>query len=338
MKRFDYKYFDLKEILSSSKTFEFGSIKYRLIKTFDLSASRVFKVIPLNGKSEALFIKILENRSTSEFYKHQKIIKNEYMILRDMFNVCNENNNYSVLTPVECIQDKLALITKEEIGRRLDHFLLSFNLFTKKNFDLLSTVMFNTGRWLDKFYHHFTKNVEIIHYYQHYLDIFYRNFAVMEKHLSYDIMNQLKPNILKYVEKIHPIFSNANILVSLCHGDFSPGNTIFNNNGKIFVFDFSDSHQGVIYNDLSKYFQWIDEIKLRRFWHNRLGINSLKDSLIKGFCVNNEFSSELFSIFRFFVIIGKIANLSASLKRQKIWSLYRTRYLRYLIKELEALY
>lgn len=330
----DKSYFELQAVVKSSKFFEYGRRPYRLIKKSNYAASKIFKIKLIDENEDIVFLKLLTNTSKEEMAKHQILVEKEYGILKSMREKCGREGQYSVIEPLECIKTKLALITRASKGDRLDYMLLYSLILDNNYYNKTISSIKNVGMWLRSFYEE-TSQVS--------------DKNTIERCISDEIEKQIKmlsdlrnrkswENLCHYCmdfvgDRLRSI-DNSELRVSMCHGDFVPGNVLVNEDGGITVLDFSDSGWGIIYSDLAWFWQWLDDLKVRRPWHKRYQVERMKEALLEGFCQGDEHLLDIFLVFKVGALIEKAWNLTVNESRNVVAKLQRRRVLKYYRKEL----
>ncbi len=311
-------YFELGSVVESSQLFEYGKIPYRVLGRWCYPASQIYKIRILGNDLGVVFVKIL-NRNEDEICKHRILIENEYHALKLMYP-CN-TEEYGVVEPLECVKERVALVTKWVEGERLDHTLLKLKPFGKKDLREIENGLVSVGRWLRCFYET-TKSEESK------WDVGRKVLDQIEgctKILMHDgdkrEWEELSKTLLDTVSDLVSSTNGLPLMESLCHGDFIPGNILLSKAGKITVMDFTDSRRGMIYEDLARFCQWVDELKLRRPLQKESQIGRMKGSLVRGFC-GEEIPFGVLRIFSIKVNVETIAKL-ISMKSETFLEAFR---------------
>ncbi len=298
-------YFELSSVVESSKLFGYGKVPYRVLGRWCYPASHIYKIRILGNDMGIVFVKLL-NRNEDEICKHQILIENEYNALK-LMHACN-TEEYGVVEPLECVQERVALVTKWVEGERLDHTLLKLKPFGKKDLSEIENGLVSVGRWLRCFYET-TKSVEAKYDVgRKVLDQIEDCTKVLIHYGKNGEWDELSKTLLGYVSDLVRSTDGLTLKESLCHGDFIPGNILLSKAGTITVIDFTDSRRGMIYEDLARFCQWVDELKIRRPFQNKSQIERMKGSLVRGFC-GEEIPPGALRIFLIKVNVETIAKL-----------------------------
>jgi len=300
-------YFDIASVVESSALFEHGKAPFRVLKRWYYPASQIYKVRISGSQADIVFIKLLRNRNEDEIRKHQMLIENEYKALKLLREKCN-TQEYGVAQPLECIKERLALITKEEEGERLDFRLLRFRPFSRDDRSQIERGMLYIGRWL-RCFHEATKSEGKT------WDVGTVVPGEIETHiktlLNYDgkrEWGEFPGALMGHVYDLIHSINGLEFKESLCHGDFIPANILQSRTGRIAVVDFSDSRRGIIYEDLARFWQWLDDLKIRRPWQKKRDIERMKTHFIRGFFAG-EIPSKVLRIYLIKVNVERLAKL-----------------------------
>ena len=280
LKSGDDDYFELGSVVESSELFGYGKIPYRVLGRWSYPASRIYKIRISGDDLSVVFVKLL-NRNEDEIRKHQNLIQNEYRALKLM----HERNTeaHGVVEPLEYVKERLALITKSMEGVRLDHTLLRLRPFGKKDLRGLENALVSVGKWL-RCFHETTKSEETkCDVGRKVLDEIESGLKTLRHYGEKGEWEELSKTLPDYVGDLVRSDNGLTLKESLCHGDFIPGNILLSKAGKITVIDFTDSRRGMIYEDLARFWQWIDELRIRRPIQKEGNIERMESSLLRGF-------------------------------------------------------
>jgi len=330
----DKSYFKLHAVVKSSKFFEYGRRPYQLIKKWNYPASKIFKIKLIDKNDDIVFIKLLTNTSKEEMVKHQILVQKEYRILKSIREKCGRQGQYSVIEPLECIKTKHALITKGSKGNRLDYILLYSLILDTNYYNKTINSIKNVGMWLRSFYEE-TSQVSNKNSIENCIfDEIEEQLKILSNLRNKRSWENLCYYCMDFVGDRFRSIDNSKLRVSMCHGDFVPGNVLVKEDGEITVLDFSDSGWGIIYTDLAWFWQWLDVLKVRRPWHKRYQIEQMKEALLEGFCQGDEDLLDIFWVFRVGALIKKAWNLTVNESCNIVSKLQRRRVLKYYRNEL----
>jgi hypothetical protein len=327
---------DLGSVIRSAEFFEYGKTPYRVLGQWENPASRVYKIRVLNENGDVVFIKLLSKISKEEVQKHEQLIEKEYNILEFMQHACENTHGYTVVEPLECLVDKVAIITREAKGRRLDHLLLRLRPLTTYQNDKILRALSHVGMWLRCFYEKTKTEDGDNDTIEKIINQIKMNFEIILKDNKTDEWLTIYQGLLDYMDNAAGCISKSKISQSLCHGDFIPGNIFVKRNGGITLLDFSDSENGEIYRDLARFWQWIDELKLRRPWYKQSEIECMKTSLSQGFDNWDADSSRLFEMFLMNVNVEKLSNLIRKRSSNFVAGLHKRRRIEHYKKILST--
>jgi hypothetical protein len=325
---------DLGSVIRSAKLLGYGGIPYRVLRRWENPASRVYKIKVLNQNGDVAFIKLLSRESKEEIRKHEQLIQKEYDILQLMHRACQDRHEYSVAEPLECLVGRLALITREAEGRRLDHLLLRLRPLSRYQNSKILQALSHVGMWLRYFYEKTRMEGEGDDTLEKIINQIKVNFEIILKDNRTVEWLKIYHGLLDYIDNAAGRIKKSMILQSLCHGDFIPGNILVNKNGEITVLDFSDSEIGTVYRDLATFWLWLDELKLRRPWYKESEIERMKASLFKGFDNWDTHSCALFEMFLMNANVEKLSNLIQTRCSHVVGSLHKKRRIEYYKKKL----
>lgn len=304
-------YFGLDSVLESSNLFKYGKSPYQILNEWSLPASKIYRIRMLNDHLFTVFVKLLKKRTDDEICKHQGLIQNEYNVLRLMHEK-RDTEEYGVAEPLECIEAKLALITKEAEGERLDRRLLSVMPFSNDDCDEIERGMLSIGKWL-RFLYESTKSEErrcdvgrVV------LEEIEMNLNNLMNHRKKREWGELPGALMNHVRELVNSINGLEFRESLCHGDFIPANILQSKTDKITVVDFTDSRRGIIYEDLARFWQWLDDLYIRRPWQKSSDIERMKTFLIRGFSGEQV----LLNVLSIFLIKEKVERISKLVRRE----------------------
>jgi hypothetical protein len=293
----DTGYFPLSSVVAASEFFEHGRRPYQLIKMWKYAASRTYRIRLLDRDDEIVFVKLLANESGDQIARHQKLIAKEYRILADLWEEPWCRDSHSVIEPLECVRAKHALITRESSGERLDHVLLNSIVLNSRYYDRILRSMHNSGTWLKAFHEATDQHVErstLDRYISDEVQGIMDNLATLRPLGGWE---GLCKSCASYVTDAFERVDRTRLRVSLCHGDFGPGNILVKEHGEIVVLDFSDSHPGIILKDLALFSQALSNLKVRRPWHGSRRIGQMQESLLEGFLQRDDDLRYAFEVF-----------------------------------------
>ncbi len=301
------EYFDLDSVVGCSNYFDRGKVHFHILKQWYNPASHTYQVRISGNEPGIVFIKLLSKRNEDEISKHEILIENEYDLIKLMHEKCN-SNEYAVVEPLECIKAKLALITKGVDGKRFDQALLNYQPFSSVNRSALLKGLTASGKWLRCLFESTKtsgKNYDIKHRIHAEIEM---GLEVIQHYRKDKEWLSWRRTLVNQVGKLVKIINGSTLQQSLCHGDFIPGNMILSKTGKIVVLDLTDSSKGIIYDDLAKFWQWLDELGKRRPWYETNSIEKMKIHFLKGF-FQGEIPWPLVNIFLIKKGIGRICNM-----------------------------
>lgn len=335
----DTGFFPLESVVATSEFFEHGARPYRLLRTWKYAASRAYRIRLLDRHNEVVFVKLLANESENQIARHRELIAKEYRILEDLRAQPWCGESHTVIEPLECVRAKLALITRESTGDRLDRLLLNSFTLTGRFYDRILSSMRNSGSWLRSLHDATGQEVgtKLDHYISDEVQATMNNLATLRLLQGWE---DLYMSCTNYIAGAFERVDRARLRLSLCHGDFGPGNVLVKPHGEIVVLDFSDSRPGIILKDLASFWRALTDFALRRPWHETQRVDQLKETLLEGFFRPGDYLQEVFSVFRVIYLIERAA-ISAVLLSRMGWNIpgrwQRRRVLTSCRRQLEAL-
>ncbi len=274
-------YFGLDSVVESSKLFGHGKVPYRVLKHSPCEGSYVYKVRMMGSDPDIVFVKLLD-RNENELSKHQLLIEHEYNILKFLREKCN-SDEYGVIEPLECIKSKLALITRAEEGERFDKFLLGIQSFRSFDRSRILGSRLAAGLWLRRLFESTTLSEDDSDFASGLLNEIELGLKIIRSHKNNAEWTSWARTLTRQVSCLVNSIDRSTLKKSLCHGDFIPGNMILGTSGKIVMLDLTDSTTGLIYNDLAKFWQWLDDLGRRRPWYRENEVEQMRAHLLKGF-------------------------------------------------------
>jgi serine/threonine protein kinase len=311
----DTGFFPLDSVVETSEFFEYGRRPYQVIKMWQYAASRVYRIRLLDQTEEVVFVKLLANECEEQTARHQELIAKEYRILKDLREQPWCRDEHTVIEPLECVRAKHALITREAGGERLDHVLLNSIFLNSRYYDRVLRAMHNSGAWLKAFHEATNQHSEgsaIDRYISDEVQEIMDNLATLRPLRGWE---ELCESCAEYVTNAFERVDRAELRISLCHGDFGPGNILVKRHGEIVVLDFSDSRPGVILKDLACFSQALTNVQVRRPWHRGQRVAKMKESLLESFFQRDDDLRDVFAVFWVGSLIERASFCSSLLGR-----------------------
>ncbi len=296
-------YFSLDSVVESSDFFGRGKVPYRVLRHWVHPASHIYKVRISHPAPDIVYLKLLSG-NREEIEKHGKLIAHEYQVLKWMRDE-SKSKEYGVIQPLECIPSKLALITKGEEAERLDRILLRVRPFGSIAGPPILRGISAAGGWLRNLYER-TKDPEKSYDIQK--GVFREILHGLEKIQKYQQGREWEAwgkALVGHVRQLANSLEGTALADSLCHGDFIPGNLLLGKGGKIVVLDLTDSRRGLIYEDLATFWQWLDDLAIRRPWVQEQDLEKMKMHFLQGF-FSGEVPWALVGLFCIRSAVGKI--------------------------------
>lgn len=250
-----------------------------------------------------MVLKLMSGSNARERSRHRKLIKEEFQTLkimhdRDPVSTC------SVIRPIMLFEEHLAHISQYVNAGRLDEILLekTSRSFTADCFRRLEHAFYNAGKWLSAFSEEFTTSVCT----KKFLD------NELSRMLTTDLNSLSNRYISRHVRglmiRIRNGLQDDELKLSKCHGDFIPSNLLMGND-KIYVTDFSDQHEGLIYEDIARLYQWLEDYRARRPWVDKGQISGLQAAFLEGVFEERHCEVQALFFYRALYLLKAIASL-----------------------------
>lgn len=308
------KYVDLEKIIDKLLTSQFFIEKdifsIEIKSDHQRIASRLLevKLFINNSTSVTVFVKMLNgNKQSKSFLKNQKLIQKEYDLLNRIYAETLDLSNISVVKPLAVFPEDLTLVTLSAGD------LTALDVFKKsmcrwggaRELSRSVTIAENCGQFLMRL-----QSMTLG-----------RNEVISKENISkrlLDSIDRILPENNTLYKKIHASIQlfmknklsgsdtelgdlNTNIVISRCHGDYTPQNVIVQGE-KIFVLDFCDSNIQSIYFDIARFYQVLDYYNFDPRFSSKK-INKIKTAFLKEFGPLNE---NILTIFRLEILIQGI--------------------------------
>jgi hypothetical protein len=288
--------------------------------------SHLLRVAVLNGESEQpashVFVKVFKDKPVEGRTDGMRArVERDYATTREIHEAMARWPDLTVVRPVACYPEHLAIITEEARGPSLLQYIVENAAWfpRQEQVERLRVIATNVGRWLRAFQSTGVVSSEpapipggpfSLEGLREYVDVRLQRLVAARQWVN----EELRQRILQHIDTLAGELSPADLRRTPIHGDFGAGNIIVGD-GRVVVLDFAMVKRGSVFHDLSRLYVQLNVLTAKPQFRSRT-IATLQRALLHGY--DPEISADRPS-FRLLMLMHRINHYATlSLGRERL--------------------
>ncbi|MCP4353993.1 MAG: phosphotransferase [Desulfobacterales bacterium] len=259
-----------------------------------------------NDDCKTVFIKYYRNTQNISNEELCKKIEKDYKIAVQWNKFFAESDKFHVVRPAMTVPDKFIMVTREVEGENLFDVIAENALYFRRQNKSEQIIKYfhNVGQWLRYKHNKLADKNE-----RYSVDDLIEYIDVRLKILTEDKTRRFplvyRKKVLDFIKKHSADLSDGELLATVCHNDFNPGNIIVDTEN-VTVLDFGRSVKDCYLLDASKLYYQLNLFTFKPYYRPYI-IRQLQDALLDGF---ENIQVKKLMMFRFMLIRNTLTHLA----------------------------